>query len=318
MAKEKSGKFKKFLGILVFVLIVAACAHYAVKYFMASLVYEWTDDAFLEAHVTAVSPRIAGHIRTVYVDDNQLVKKGDLLVEIDDADYQVKTQQALAAFEAAKAQNEQVTAQITAAKAEARRSQSDLKRYQELVANNSVSKQQYDNAVAAADSAAAQVEAVTKQASVAVARIAEANSTLAQSKLELSYTKIYAPQDGRVTKKAVEPGEYIYVGQPLLAIVPQDVYVIANFKETQLKRIKVGQFVDIKVDAYKDLHIKGSVNSIQSGTGARFSLLPPENATGNYVKVVQRVPVKITIDSEPNDNFVLAPGMSVIPKVKVK
>ena len=143
-------------------------------------------------------------------------------------------------------------------------------------------------------------------------------SQVAQAELELSYTKIYAPETGRVTRKSVEEGALVQIGQPLLAIVPGDVWVTANFKENQIGRMTPGQSVEISVDAYPDKKFKGHVDSIQAGTGARFSLIPPENATGNYVKVVQRVPVKIVFDEPPDPKHMLAPGMSVVPEVAVK
>jgi membrane fusion protein (multidrug efflux system) len=152
----------------------------------------------------------------------------------------------------------------------------------------------------------------------ASADIEQAKANVLQAQLNLSYTKIYAPEDGRVTKKAVEEGTFVQVGQALLALVPQDFWVTANFKETQLAQMQVGQPVAIKVDAYPDKVFKGHVDSFQTGTGARFSLLPPENATGNYVKVVQRVPVKIVFDEQPDPQHPLGPGMSVEPEVEVK
>jgi membrane fusion protein (multidrug efflux system) len=139
-----------------------------------------------------------------------------------------------------------------------------------------------------------------------------------QAELDLSYTKLYAPAAGRITRKSVEPGNYVQVGQTLFSIVPQPVWVVANFKETQLTHIRPGQPVDIRVDAYPDTAFRGRVDSIQAGSGAAFSLLPPENATGNYVKVVQRVPVKILLDGPPDPAHVLGPGMSVVPTVQVK
>ena len=146
----------------------------------------------------------------------------------------------------------------------------------------------------------------------------QTRAAVEQAELNLSYTKIYAPEDGTVTKKAVEEGTFVQVGQALMAIVPDEVWVIANFKETQLDAIRPGQPVDIKVDAYPSKTFKGHVDSIQTGTGARFSMMPPENATGNYVKVVQRVPVKIVFDEQPDPQHPIGPGMSVEPEVRVK
>lgn len=158
-------------------------------------------------------------------------------------------------------------------------------------------------------------EAGVKTASAAVQ---QAEAKVRQAELNLSYTQVIAPEDGRVTRRVVEPGSYIQPGQSLMAIVPRHYWVIANFKETQLTHMRAGQPVEIKVDAYPGHKVKGHVESIQSGAGARFSLFPPENATGNYIKVVQRVPVKIIFDDDPDTQFVLGPGMSVDPKVRVK
>jgi membrane fusion protein (multidrug efflux system) len=144
------------------------------------------------------------------------------------------------------------------------------------------------------------------------------NAAVRQAELDLSYTKIYAPDSGYITKKSVEPGNFVQTGQALMALVSDRLWVVANFKETQLENMRTGQPATIKVDAYPQLKLRGRVDSIQSGSGAQFSLLPPENATGNYVKVVQRVPVKILIDAPPPSEYKLGPGLSVIPQVKVR
>jgi membrane fusion protein (multidrug efflux system) len=255
----------------------------------------------------------------VYVQDNQLVEKDDLLAEIDPRDFQVKADLAGAAMAAAQAGEEQSQAQAGITSVEAKRTEKDYNRYRQLFdANASVTQQQLDNAAAAAQSATAQLEAMNKQVAVAQARASEANVAFDQARLNLSYARIYAPQSGRVANKAIEEGQYIRVGQTLLTIVPPEVWVVANFKETQLKYMKPGQPVKIKIDAYPQKVFKGHVDSIQPGTGSIFSLLPPENATGNYIKVVQRVPVKIVFDEDPNETKMLSLGMSVVPKVKVK
>ena len=173
--------------------------------------------------------------------------------------------------------------------------------------------------LAQANTAPEQIAVSQAQAETAGATIEQLRAALEQAELELSYTKIYAPDSGRVTRKAVEEGALVQVGQPLMAIVPGDVWVTANFKESQIGYLKPGQPVEIYIDAYPDKVFRGHVDSIQAGTGARFSLIPPENATGNYVKVVQRVPVKIDFDKDQLDaQHLLAPGMSVVPEVKVK
>ena len=170
----------------------------------------------------------------------------------------------------------------------------------------------------AANSAPQQVAVSQAKAENAGADIEEARAAVEQAQLQLSYAKIYAPVTGRITRKAIDTGAYVQPGGALMAVVPGEVWVTANFKETQLDRIRIGQSVDISVDAYSDKVFKGHVDSIQSGTGARFSMLPPENATGNYVKVVQRVPVKIVFDEQPDAGHLLAPGMSVVPEVKTR
>jgi membrane fusion protein (multidrug efflux system) len=406
-----------------------------VRYWLYARSHESTDDAFIEGHIIQISPKVSGYVARVYVRSNQEVKAGDLLVELDARDYQVKFQQARAALEAARAkENEarttvtrattaaniqqakatvrqaqagtassragagsseskanqassavlaaqanlaQADAQVKAAEAEATRAKADVERYQALLIKDEISRQQVDAAVAAARTADAELEvarqrvvaaaaqvnemrasqaaaAQTAQQSVtqiagaqagvaeAVGRLARANTApqqvavseaqaetakanteqleaqVAQAELELSYTKVYAPENGRVTRKSVEQGALVQIGQPLLALVPGNVWVIANFKEDQIGRLAPGQSVEITLDAYRDKTFKGHVDSLQAGTGARFSLLPPENATGNYVKVVQRVPVKIVFDEPPDPRHMLAPGMSAVPEVAIR
>ncbi|MBF0570460.1 MAG: HlyD family secretion protein [Candidatus Omnitrophica bacterium] len=251
--------------------------------------HESTDDAFIEGHVIMVSPQVSGHIVKVYIQDNQIVHQGDLLVQIDERDYAVSLDLA--------------TAEMAEAQAELKQSKEDLERYSKLFSSGDISKQQLDRALLRADTAMANLD-ITK-------------AKVKQAQLNLSYTKIMAITRGRVTRKSVEEGDFVQASQALLAIVPPERWVIANFKETQLTHMQPGQKVSIHVDAYPQKEFYGHVDSIQRGTGARFSLLPAENATGNYVKVVQRVPVKILIDSSQNDDS-LSLGMSVVPDVKLK
>jgi membrane fusion protein (multidrug efflux system) len=308
------------LTVTVMAIVLAILALVlGLSYLFFAMSYESTDDAFIQGHIVPVSARVDGHINKVYVEDNQWVEKGDLLAELDTRDFQVSLDLASAALSAAQATVEQSRAQVGIASVEATRAEKDYNRYRQLFdANGGVTQQQLDNMEAAAKSAAAQLEAANKQVVAAQAKTSEAKSAFDQAQLNLSYTRICAPQSGRVTNKELEEGEYIKVGQPLMMIVPQEVWVVANFKETQLKYMKPNQPVQIKVDAYPQKSFKGHVDSIQAGTGAVFSLLPPENATGNYVKVVQRVPVKIVFDEDPNNTKMLSPGMSVVPVVKVK
>jgi len=320
MVQRIKGIVGKSPLITVIVIAVAVIALiWGLRGLLFFLAHETTDDAFITGHITAVSSRVEGHVTKVYVDDNQWVDKDQLLVELDPCDFQTRFDLEHAALAAVQAVLEQTKAQIPASAAEATRAEKDLKRYETLVASSGgITQQQLDNAAAAAQSAAAGLDAANKQVLVAQARVAQAKASARQAELNLSYTKIYAPQSGRLVKKSVEDGEHIRMGQPLMSIVPPDIWVIANFKETQLKNMKPGQHVALRVDAYPQTKFTGHVDSIQAGTGAIFSLLPPENATGNYIKIVQRVPVKIVFDNDPNETKMLSPGMSVEPEVKVK
>ena len=254
-----------------------------------SLYYVSTDDAFVEGHVVPISPKVSAHVTKVLVDDNQEVKTGDLLIELDPNDYRVRDQMA--------------KAELQAAEAEAEKAHTDAERYKKLNSQDEVSKQQLDMAML--------------RTQIADAKVASAKAHVEQADLEVSYTKIYSPIDGHVTKKSVEVGQLVPVGQPLFAIVSKSKWVIANFKETQLTAMHPGQKVEVRIDTYPHKTFMGHVDSIQRGTGARFSLFPPENATGNYVKVVQRVPVKIVFEEAPNKKYPLALGMSAVPEVKV-
>jgi len=331
------------IGVVVLLALIALAAAYYVK-FVAP--YETTDDAFIEGYVTFVSPRVSGPVVKLLITDNQRVKAGDVLLEIDPADYQTQAAQAAADLAAAKnrvlqagaqiavdqAKAEQQSAAVIAAQALAQQAEADRLRY-ESVQSNAVSRTQFDLAKTQASSTAAEVEVARDQAKAAAAQVdldramvetaqaqvQQAQARLQQAQLQVSYTTLAAPRDGRVTRRTVEQGAYVQTGQALLALVPDDVWAVANFKETQLERMRPGQPVSIRVDAYPQHEFKGKVDSLQMGSGARFSLLPPENAVGNYVKVVQRVPVKIVFD-EPLDfsTLDLAPGLSVQPKVRVK
>ena len=308
--------------------------------------WESTDDAFIDVHLVEVAPQVAGRIARVLVDDNQLVEAGQPLVEIDPVDYQAKLDQkqadeaaatgslaqAKAQRDTAYANSEEAQAEVGVAEANAINASNQLKRDQPLAEQHVVSRQTLDNDIAAARSTAANLVAAQKkltssqaqqgvadsQVKVAEANLKSAGAQVETARLNLSYTRILAAEAGHITHKNVAPGNYVQAGQNLMALVPVKVWITANFKETQLARMRVGQPVDIEVDAYPDVTFRGRVDSIQRGSGAAFSLLPPENATGNYVKVVQRVPVKIVFDEPPDPSRPLGPGMSVVPSVKVR
>ena len=354
--------------------ITALLLALALPFYLHAISHESTDDAFVEAHVVSMSPRVAGHVARVLVEDNQLVREGDLLAELDSRDFQVALEAARARLRSAQAAVTEAEAQVSAAQnvlaqkeaglssqhaglaqvqaevAEVRagyeRDENDLDRMQKIVEAGAVSRQEFDHVKAQEAMTRAKLNSAKRQVDTHSAGIRQARATVAaaqdelrqayaqvdirtaelheaeaeveQAELNLSYTRITAPCAGHVTKKAVEPGTYVQVGQKLFSIVSPDVWVVANFKETQLAGIASGQPVDIEVDAYPDVTFHGHVDSIQRGTGSRFTLLPPENATGNFIKVVQRIPVKIVLDpSEAENDHVLAPGMSVIPSVDI-
>ena len=341
-------------------LVAVLAIIYVATIFFHNLTHESTDDAFVDAHIVSMAPKIAGRISAVKVSDNELVKKDQVLVEVDPSDLEAMVAQKRAALEVAQAQLENTEmsaeqakahvqtllavyasakASTAAAAADAQKERGDLGRNKDLVASGAISNQDFQHSESDTASSEATLESKRKQlqaaaayaeegkkaagsalaqASAARAAVAEAQAELHQAELQESYTKITAPEAGRVTNKSIEPGDYVQVGQPLFAIVSPRVWVTANFKETQLTDMRPGQPAKIEVDAYPSRSLRGHVDSIQAGSGARFSLLPPENATGNFVKVVQRVPVKIVLDEQPNVQQVLGPGMSAVPDVKVK
>jgi membrane fusion protein (multidrug efflux system) len=324
-------KKRKPLLILTFVVILGGIVGFCAWFLSRD--YENTDDAFIDGHIIQVSARVSAQVLSVLIDDNQEVKKGQALVELDPRDFKV-------ALEKAQAQLAQAQAQVLQAQAQADQSKADLARQaaQSDIAGinfnrnsslyqrdlRAVSKEDVDTtkstlegAQAALDAARAAVQAAQSQIGSAQAAVSAAQAAVANAALQLSYCHITAAEDGRITRKTVEPGDYATAGQTLFSIVQHDVWVTANFKETQLTRMKVGQPVSVRVDAFPDRKFKAHVDSFQLGSGSRFSLLQAENATGNYVKVVQRVPIKIVFD-EPSDAIMdLAPGMSVEPRVNV-
>lgn len=418
------------------ILLVAAIA--GSVYWIYARQYESTDDAFIDGDIVQISPKISAYVTKIYVKENQSVKKGELLVELNAEELEAKLERARAELRAAEARRGQAEAQTlltrrttgaaqtqarsnvetarsnveqtrlaagakqseirqaeTAVKtaranlAEARArvpqvesnlqlAETEYNRRLELFNRGDVSRQSLDIAANAVAAAKAQLEAARKQIEAAQARVEEADAgvgtaqenyrqslaqidltqsqvnessgrladaaaaperiaaseseigtaraaveqaktTVAQAELELSYAKIYAPEDGFVTRKNVHEGQLVQPGAVLMALSQSDeIWIVANFKETQFERMRVGQPVEIKVDAYPDKTFRGKIESFQAGTGSRFSVLPSENASGNFVKVVQRIPVKIVFEEKPEDIHLLVPGMSVQPRVKVR
>jgi membrane fusion protein (multidrug efflux system) len=356
--RDRLGKrFNRTIIGIGFVFIVAVAGLYL---YAQSASYESTDDAFIAAHTIEVAPKIAGKVDSVSVKDNQLVKKGDLLVQIDPRDYDAQLDQKQASLESAKAEATSAQAAVDqqianvrslqatleedradqqASQAQSDQTSDDLRREQNLYDTHVVSIQDLIHSQVANRAAQANLESAKKKAAAGEAQVAEGQAevrtfqalvdyVLAQekqngasvesAKLNDSYTKVYASETGRITHKSVEPGDYVQVGQSLMALVPSEIYVTANFKENQLRLMRPGQPVEIEVDALGGRKFEGHVDSIQMGSGAAFSLLPPENATGNYVKVVQRIPVKILFDQSLDVGLPLGPGESVVPTIKVQ
>ncbi len=310
-----------------------------------STYFQSTDDAFVEGRLITVAPRVSGPVVNLLVDDNDNVEAGQLLVEIDPTDYEVKLHETEAKLAQAKAELNvtekevergeanvnQTFEDISSTQSKLNFAQKDHKRYTAMYKSGIVSKQDYENSKTKLEVSEAENKAAAERSEAAKHALAsnqaktksmEANikrleAEVEQAKLNLKYTKIYAPQSGKVSARSVEKGNYLQVGQPLMQIVPEEVWVVANFKEIQLTNMKEHQPVSIKVDTYPGKRFKGEVQSIQRATGAKSSLFPPENAVGSYVKIVQRVPVKIIFKEDISD-YNIVPGMSVVPKVKVK
>ncbi len=292
-----------------------------------------TDDAFIDGNVHTVAAKINGTVKAVAVTDNQHVKQGDLLLEIDPADYSVRYREASSSVSAERAKLAEAETRIAAAKANLELQRANLKlaeiekvRSESLYQKEVLPRDRYDRAMTGHEVAAAQVKAAEEQLRNAESQrltqtstIRQKEATAALAELNTQYTRIYAPVEGYVTKRSVQVGNQIQAGQPLMAVVGlQDIWITANFKETQMGRIRPGQTVEFTVDSYPGKNFKGKVDSIMAGTGVSFSLFPPENATGNYVKVVQRIPVKIVLDQGADKDHVLRIGMSVEPTVLAK
>jgi membrane fusion protein, multidrug efflux system len=332
-----------FGGLGAFGLVAIA----ALIWWLNARNYESTDDAYVDTHIVRLAPQAAGRVMQVLVDDNALVSAGQPVMIIDSADVDARLAQAQAQKAQAQAQADNAKAQIAinqaawrqsladlvAARAPAANAAADLARYRQLQSLNAlaVAQQQIDQATSQARQTAAQSDAAVKAALSRRTEIGAARSQLAaarqavraaeaqvsENNVQLGYTRLVAPEAGHVTARSVAAGNYVQPGTQVMAIVPLRVWVTANFKETQLKLMRPGESVAIKVDACPEDHLRGHVDSIQRGAGQAFGVLPPENATGNFVKVVQRVPVKIVFDETPRD-CILGPGMSVTPTVRVR
>jgi len=339
--------YKRPVFIIIVSVVLLAVLVIGLLYWLHARHFVSTDDAYIDGHATQMASQVPGQVSILHVDDNQFVRKGDLLVELDATPYRVALEQARAQLDSARGRLVQAEAQTNAAEAGVAEASAqieaaqvaldnatrDLERYRG-VDPRARSQQQLDNATAAQRNAQAQLlqakakktsaEANVNTAAAAVkaaeGEVHTAEASVKRAEVNLGYCRIRAPNDGRVTQRTVEPGNYLQPGQTMFMLVDPDVWVTANFKETQLTLMRPEQPVTIKIDAFPDETFHGHVDSIQAGSGSRFGVLPAENATGNFVKIVQRVPVKIIFEhsANTNDAMLLSPGMSVTPKVKVR
>ena len=331
------------IGIVAILLVVGG-----VLWWLHARKYQSTDDAFVDAHIVRISAETTGRLTAVANADNHNIPAGRLLAVIEAGGTEATREEALAGIAQVEAQIRQAQAQVIAAQAsrrqavanaavplaEARRARGDYARYLDLKALDplAAAPTQIDQARAQADSAGAQATAARRQVGTADAQILAARrqvdaaraqrsaavARLRQSDVTVSYLRIRAPIAGQLVNRQVNVGSYVSPGQQLMAIVPNEMWVTANFKETQLSRMRRGQPVRIRVDAFPGIDFAGHVDSIQRGAGQAFQLLPPQNATGNYVKVVQRVPVRIVFDGDEWRRYPIGPGMSVSPRVTVR
>lgn len=347
--EDGKGKKNSRLPLIILAVVVVAAAIGGGIYWFLHRNQTSTDDAYTEGRAVLIAPQVNGYVVTLAVNDNQFVHKGDLLVQIDPRPYVAARDQAQAQLQAAKAQLEnakanldlaketfparlrQAQAQAEQARAQQDKAQADLRR-QRNIDPRATTQQDIDAAVEAARVASAtigsqqanvdinrpvplNIDLVQTQVQQAEAQVAQAQAQVEQADLNLDYAHVTAPQDGWVTRRNVEQGNYLQAGTQIMALVTPEVWVTANFKEGQLTRMRPGQRVDFEVDAYPSLKLRGHVDSIQLGSGSRFSAFPAENATGNFVKIVQRVPVKLVIDRGLDPNQPLPLGLSVVPTV---
>ncbi len=323
-APAKAGSSRRTIFTIMGVVLLGLVA-VGVRRWIYSLSHVSTDNAQVDGHIIPILPKVGGYVIEVRTDENRSVKAGDTLVVLDDRDYKARLAQAEADLAVAlagvsnRARVGQAEAQVAQAQANAEKAHADLERIKPLAEKDIVPKQALDAADAAARAADAALAAAQASLLGADARVAAARAARDQAALNLSYTRVTAPSEGVVSKKSVELGQLVQPGQPLMSEVPlSDVWVTANLKETQTADVTPGDPVDFTVDAYGGRHFSGHVESLSPATGAKFSLLPPDNATGNFTKVVQRVPVRIRLDGQNDPARPLRPGMSVVVTIKTK
>jgi membrane fusion protein (multidrug efflux system) len=340
-----SPRWRRLLGIVAAVVVGLGVIVVGTIYWLHARNFETTDDAFVDGYVTQMAPQVAGRVTALKFVDNEHVTAGQVLLLIDPRDYQAKLDQVTAQRANAEASVAQARAQLAVQRANLDQSranvqvaESDLVQTRQdydrftSIDPHAVTRQQVDNATAAyrsaqakldaahqtVEGANAQVAAAAAQQRAAETQVQAADANVAAAELQLSYCTIVAPVTGRIGHRTVGVGNYVNPGQALFAIVQDDMWVTANFKETQLTDIHPGQPVDISIDAIPSTKFHGRVDSFQPGSGTEFSVLPAENATGNFVKIVQRLPVKIVFDDDRLQNYRVSPGLSVEPSVRVR
>jgi membrane fusion protein, multidrug efflux system len=339
-------KPRKLVFPIILGLVLVGALIFTIKEYVFLQSHEQTDDAQVDGDISPVIARVSGYVMEIRFKDNQYVHAGDTLVVLDDRDYKIKLDQAMAAQTAAQknvaAQGAQIAesqsniavqkANIEQAQVRLWKATQDYDRYKNLYDDHAITKAQLDEATADRDGAQAGLDAAKSQVPVIDKRInTSREQTVATgavidsrkadveyAQLQLSYTVITAPASGIISKRNIQLGQLVQAGSPLFSVVHEDIYITANFKETQLSDIRLGQKVDIRVDAFDKQVIPGTIESFSGATGAKFSLLPPDNATGNFVKVVQRVPVRVHIDADAEVLHKMRPGMSVDVTVHTK
>lgn len=343
---QASNEKKSPVKLIVLVLALLVAGFYGYKKIHFALTHETTDNAQVETQITPVLPRVAGYVKHISVKDYDSVKAGELVVELDDAELQTQLLEMEADYRQAEvdiinakaALNNAVVSlkvnkgNIELSQVRHKKAEDDLKRDQNLYAEQAITRKQLDDSKFNAETASQQLEnsrtdLTAAQSRIAVLQAGVQKATAAldvkkakieQTKLKISYTRIFAPQAGRIGKKNVSEGQYVQAGTPLFSIVNDTTYwIVANFKENQLKKLYPGKEVDVEVDAFPDVKIKGTIESLSEATGAKFSLLPPDNASGNFVKVTQRVPVKILINNINQYHNMLRAGLSVYVSAEI-
>ncbi|MDE3248219.1 MAG: HlyD family secretion protein [Bacteroidota bacterium] len=347
MENQEQVKKKSPVRFIVLGVVLIAAAIYGYKKISFAMAHETTDNAQVEAQISPVLPRVSGYVKSIAVNDYDSVKKGQLLVELDDEELQTQLAQMEADYKVAEAEianaraalNNSVVSirsnkgDISLSDVKVQQAQDDYNRNKNLFADQAITKKQLDDSRYALEQAKQQASNSESELNTAQSRISISQSAIQraeaqlgvkkavieQQKLKLSYTKIYAPQDGKIGKRNIATGQYVQAGSPLFSIVSDSTYwIVGNFKETQVRKFHPGQEAEIELDAYPDQKIKGTIESVSDATGAKFSLLPPDNASGNFVKVTQRVPVKININNVSQLKNILRAGLSAYVVVPVK